>query len=113
MIYLASPYTADTREKEEKNYLSVLRFMGKIMTNRLTNNTVWSPIVHNHMFSVFYELPKDHLFWRERNHDFIRRCDELWIACIDGWEKSEGVLDEIKFARTCDIPVKYILEETL
>ena len=110
MIYLASPYSASTKEAQEDNYQRVLRFAGRLLAKR---NKVWSPIVHNHVLAQLYDLPTDHRFWKEYNHDFIRRCDEVWVACIEGWEHSKGVEDEIEFAQLLHIPVKWIKEETL
>ena len=95
MIFLSSPYTApegpDKKAIEEERYQSVVRWAGRLLAKR---NKVWSPIVHNHVLAQLYDLPTDHRFWKDVNFDVIRRCDELWIACMDGWDKSEGVLEE-------------------
>ena len=110
MIYLASPYTAPTKEREEENYQSVLRFVGRLLAKR---HKVWSPVVHNHVAALLYDLPTDHLFWKDYNRDFIRRCDELWVACIGDWAHSAGIEYEINLANTLGIPVKWIHESDL
>lgn len=110
MIYLASPYTAKSKELQEANYQSVLRFTGRLLAKR---HKVWSPVVHCHVLALLYDLPTDHLFWKELNHDFIRRCDELWVAKIGGWEYSLGIEDEVNFANMISIPVKYVGESDL
>lgn len=107
MIYLASPYTAPTKEGREERYQSVLRVCGKLLKER---HNVWSPIVHCHTMAVLFDLPTDFVFWKQYNHDFIRRADAVWVACIDGWSVSKGVDDEIKFAELLDMPVKYVHE---
>jgi nucleoside 2-deoxyribosyltransferase len=107
MIYLASPYTAKTKELQEEKYQSVLRLCGKLLKER---HNVWSPIVHCHTMAVLFDLPTDFVFWKQYNHDFIRRSDAVWIACIDGWEQSKGVADEIEFANLLGIPVSHVIE---
>lgn len=110
MIYLASPYSALTKEGREENYQRVLRFTGKLLAKR---NKVWSPIVHCHIITQLYDLPTDFEFWKEYNHDFIRRADEVWVACIEGWKESKGVKDEIDFAQLLNIPVRWIMEQDI
>ena len=105
IIYLASPYTAKTKELQEANYQAVLRLCGKLLAKR---NNVWSPIVHCHTMAVLYNLPTDFKFWQEYNHDFIRRCDAVWVACIPYWQNSKGVADEIEFANYLNLPIKYV-----
>jgi hypothetical protein len=109
MIYLASPYTAKTKEEMEENYQRVLNLTGKIISKR---HNVWSPIVHTHLLALQFDLPKDFEFWKNYNHDFIRRCDALWVVCLPGWKDSKGVADEISFAKTIGIPVVLIDEDT-
>ena len=105
MIYLASPYTAKTKELQEANYQAVLRLCGKVLQKRYN---VWSPIVHCHTMAVLYDLPTDFGFWRTYNHDFVRRADAVWVACIPYWQDSKGVADEIEFATQLELPIKYV-----
>jgi len=114
MIYLASPYTAppgpNKKAIEEERYQSVLRFAGRLLAKR---NKVWSPVVHCHVLAQLYDLPTDHLFWKEFNHDFIRRCDGMYVAKIEGWEHSAGIEDEVNFAYLLGVSVTYIDEAGL
>ena len=46
---------------------------------------------------VRYGLPGEWSFWQPLAREYLRRCDELVVLRIEGWEESEGVRAEIEF----------------
>ena len=57
---------------------------------------------HAHLLGTSWED------WREHDLVLLDRCDELWIAMIDGWQQSKGVRGELKFALQRGIPVCFV-----
>ena len=47
-------------------------------------------------------------FWQKRDRWFIRKCDGIVVLTLDGWVESEGVTDEIKYARSRGLDVVYL-----
>jgi hypothetical protein len=70
---------------------------------------IFSPITHSHPLPKY--MPKDyntHEFWLKLDFNWISACDELWVYCQKGWDKSTGVDREITQAHNWNIPVRYI-----
>lgn len=47
-------------------------------------------------------------FWKAYTYNLIRRCDALYVLCLDGWKDSTGVKEEIIYAKKIGIPIKYV-----
>lgn len=45
------------------------------------------------------DLPTGYQFWKRRDRWFIRKCDGIVVLMLDGWKESEGVQDELNYAR--------------
>ena len=89
MIYLAIPYSG----MEELSFEISCMITAFLMK---TGKTVYSPIVHGHILATKYDLPADREFWLKHDLDVLRRCDELCVVALDGWDESVGVLAEIE-----------------
>lgn len=105
MIYLASPYSHQDKQVEHQRYTQVQQVMAAFMS---TGVNVYSPIVLCHPTALEYNLPTDAKFWENYNNNTIRRCDALWVLCLDGWKESKGVTEEIKFAKLLNLQILFI-----
>ena len=112
MIYLASVYSLDAKTDieehkaiREERYQLVMKKVGELMAQ---NVHVFSPILHCHVLSNTYNLPKDFAYWKQLDEDYISHCDALYVLKMEGWERSQGITEEIKFAKKIGIPVEYI-----
>lgn len=116
MIYLASLYsngvnsdsTVDTVVRQLRyEYTSkrLVEFMN-------SGEFVFSPIVHCHEISTKYRLPKTYEFWKNNDRHFISRSDKVYVLMMKdkhgSWKKSEGITDEINFAKSIGVQVEYI-----
>lgn len=92
LIYLASPYSANP----QKNYESVLEFVVDYKTR--TNEIIFSPIIYGHPIAK-YENKNELSFdsWQNFDLTMLSKSDELWVLKLDGWERSEGIKQEIEF----------------
>lgn len=96
-IYLASPFTDEMEYVMAHRYGAVKYHLVKLQTAH-PDKWIYSPIVHYYGIANFYNLPKDHLFWKNINHKAIDKCDELWVLMLPGWDISKGVADEMQYA---------------
>lgn len=104
MIYIASPYSHKDHSVMDQRYESVAKFAAVCIS---LGHKVYSPIAHNHPLAKNYALPRGFDFWLEYDLHILKRCDELYVCKIDGWEESVGVQAEIKFAVENNIPITY------
>lgn len=105
MIYFASPYSSPDPKVAQLRHDLVQEAMAHFMEQ---GTYIYSPIVLCHNTALKYALPTDAKYWEAYNNNTIRRCDEMWVFMIDGWEQSIGVTAEIEFAKLISIPIYYI-----
>ena len=124
VIYLATPYSLEVKSKEigihKPNYseqdkqLRIKRFkaVNKVAADLIKKGfAVISPISQSHPIAVQENIEGTFDTWADMDYNIISRCDMVFVFCQDGWDKSEGVMKEIAFARQNNIPVIFIDEE--
>ena len=107
LIYLASPYSAQSGHTSGRRYFHALRVCSLLFDG---GYHVYSPIVHNHELAVRYDMRTDYEFWSAYNRTMIKRCDVFAVLLIPGWAESTGVRCELRIA--CDLgmtiyPIEY------
>lgn len=115
MIYLASPYTfkspsirlSQRRAMEEYRFNEITRIAG-LLQNTYPYAFIL-PITMSHLTAkTMKKQSGEFAYWSTRDYTYISRCDELWVAMMDGWRNSVGILNEIKFAISHGIKVRYL-----
>lgn len=114
LIYLASPYSYKSKWKivswAVKWYRS--RMVAKIagwLQDTYPDHAFILPITMSHETIKFMNIKKsDFKTWANRDYAYLSRCDELWVARMDGWQSSEGVKAEIKYAKKLKIPIRHL-----
>ena len=109
MIYLASPLFALEEYKMAHRYGATKYWVNRLQ--QTTNEWVYSPILHYYEMAKQYNLPKDHVYWKSINHQAIDICNELWILMLPCWEKSQGIADEIAYAKQIGKKIVFLLIE--
>jgi len=112
MIFVSGPYShADV---EVKNSRAKLIAQACLNLMKRGESTI-SPLTFG--LSIIEktgeDLPDDYEYWGRLCEDFVRISSKLYILDIDGWNKSGGVLGEIRAAISFDIPVYLVHPETL
>lgn len=102
--YLASPYTAPTKETQLQRAKTVYTITGLLLQQGLL---VFSPIVYCHPFTVDFTLPPDYLFWLDFNRGHIEASPGIIVAQLNGWRQSKGVAQEIDLAKEIGRPIYY------
>lgn len=102
-IYLACPYSHPDVWVREARFEVVTYAAAQLMRQGCT---VFSPVSLGHAFCLASELPGDFTFWRESCFSYLQH----WATCLTvlklaGWESSEGVKAEIRFAQERNLPV--------
>ncbi len=106
-VYLASPYTGYDGSRGEA-FQIICQKAADIMMNN-PDVTVFCPIAHSHAIEVESDMtPQEGNWWLSRDFPFLAACDELWVYCMKGWEKSYGVNQEMRYAHHNDIPIKWL-----
>jgi hypothetical protein len=47
-------------------------------------------------------------FWQQIDREHLRRCDEVVVLMLDGWDRSVGVREEVCIARELGKPVRFL-----
>lgn len=113
MIYLASPYTGRDsywpQSTEDIRFRQALHATA-ILTSR--SRMVLSPIVLGHTIDQAMKcsgLPRPgYDWWMAWSRELLESCDSIYVLCIDGWEDSRGVQQEIALAQELELPIVYI-----
>lgn len=106
MKYIASPYSGGANvELMEERFDAVCRFAGTLMQ---AGEVVYSPIAHCHPIAVRIDLPRTWDFWQKFDTEMIRRCDEVVVLMLDGWDKSKGIAAELEIAKQLGKPISYV-----
>jgi len=109
-IFVISPYRSDEELVERARVLINEGYVAKLVN---AGKLVYSTILSYDRLSTGYGLPKDYSYWQKLCHTMISLSEEVHVLCIDGYEESEGVQDEIITAFELGKVVKYIYPEDL
>jgi hypothetical protein len=103
-IYLGSPYSDSDPNVREQRFDAVCKAAAVLMQR---GHLILSPICHSHPIAK-HGLPTDWVFWKKYDSAILKRCDELWVLMLPGWESSKGLQAEIKIAREMGMPVEFV-----
>ena len=104
-IYLASPYSHPSSQVRHFRMIAAASEAAKLTDEY----TVYCPVLHGHHLEMFWMTEiKSHDFWMKQCLNMLKCASELHVLCMDGWEESNGVSQEIEFACLNNIPVFYI-----
>jgi hypothetical protein len=105
LIYLASPYSKYPGGREAA-YKEACSKAAELMQQV----AIFCPIAHSHSIELegMNGDIKDGDWWLKQDFAVLKRCDELWVYQMPGWEESYGVTKEIMFAVKNSIPIKMI-----
>lgn len=111
MIYLACPYwdensaTREYRVNQAKRAAALLSEAGEL---------VYSPISHSKgikegVAALNLEVlhTNQHDYWMRHSIQMLENCSRIVVLCLDGWQESKGVQEEIVFAKANSIPLAY------
>lgn len=95
-IYLACPYTHSRYYTTEYRVRVATNYAGKLIND---GHLVYSPLTHCHPIAIAYGLPGDVEFWWPLNKSMIDWCEEVFVMCLEGWDRSAGIKRELEYAK--------------
>lgn len=104
LIYIAAPYY-------DPNSSVTLKRMERIygmMHHYIVNDKHPITPLSMHEIVARYDLNGTYEFWDRYCLNILKRCDEMHVLCLEGWDKSRGVAAEIQFCKDNNIPIRYI-----
>lgn len=107
LIYVASPYSAPTKEGMFEKFEKVTEFTG-LMVQR--GHVAISLVTYAKTIMDYQDLPDTFEFWETLSLTVLRKCDRLLVLKLEGWETSKGVTAEIGEAERLGMPVSYMDE---
>lgn len=108
MIYICSPFTSKKKSLELLRYNRVQRYVAHLMKK---GEVPFSPIVYCYPIHLKYSLPGHAAYWKSFNEHMMRKCDEMHVLMLEGWQDSVGVQAEIQWwswRRSSSFPLRYI-----
>jgi hypothetical protein len=105
MIFVSVPYSHKDKSVIEFRVKMLSLYCAKLLRNGIWNLT---PVTHGTTIFKYTTLPSDFQFWKDISYQMIKVCTEVHVLMLEGWQESEGVQGEIKFAKKYNIPIIYI-----
>jgi hypothetical protein len=110
LIYLATPYSHNDRAVMQQRYELACEIAGLLI---LRGHLIFSPIAHSHTIAQIGRVPGDWKTWQPQCEGMLRRCDELWVVQMAGWETSVGIAAEISLAASLGLAISKLDPNTL
>lgn len=107
LAYLAAPYS-DPDPNIVSDRIKSLYIADAILMEQGIYTV--SPLL-KHAILEHRNLPGDWQYWKDYSLELMRRCDELIVLMLPGWDRSEGVACEIEAAEELGIPIYHIDEK--
>ena len=95
-IYLGSPYSHELETVRYRRFI-IVSFLAAKFTQM--GYSVYSPILAGHTMCQYVEFSYEYSFWKARDIQFLRWCDEFWMVKLDNWGDSTGLASELTQAR--------------
>lgn len=107
VVFVSFPYSHQSKDITQWRMRMFRKYAGQLLTQGIH---VVSPMS---MLDVVTSTGKDVNWntWQAYCESILLKCDELWILDLPGWDKSDGVQGEIKFAKAHRIPVSLVVTE--
>ena len=105
-VYIGCPYSHHDERKRHKRFLKVTR-ISAIISIKIKNIVVYSPITHSHTMAEMYDMPHDWEFWSIIDLRFLELCKVLAVYTLPGWTESVGLSAEIMYAQNRNKPIIY------
>ena len=108
ILYLAAPYSASDHKTEKRRFKKTCEVQAKLMTAGIA---VFSPLANSIPAVELGGLAINHAEFMRFDNIILRRCNEVLVLALDGWQESKGVQEEINEAIALRKPVLVIHEE--
>lgn len=105
MYYLASPFSHNNVFVRFKRFWQITRIGAKLV--KLGYHII-PPITSSYLLGILGDIKGDFETWKSIDLHYIDVSDAVIVITMDGWNRSKGVVAEIKHAQTTNKPIYYI-----
>jgi hypothetical protein len=106
LVYVGQPYSHPDKEVVNDRVTAVARYMADRIGCK-DGFVYYSPICHGQTIHLNAGVGNDYTCWENHSLAMLALASELHVLCLDGWEKSVGLCDEISFASHTGMPIRY------
>jgi hypothetical protein len=103
--YLSTPYRGSTQDIMDLRWWASTRIAAWLVRQGIH---VFAPVTMTAPISVEGDIANDWPTWEAFDHTFIAKCDACAVGMLPGWQKSEGVKEEIATFEEQGKPIVYI-----
>jgi hypothetical protein len=107
LIYIAAPYSHDDKLIVDARVVKVMQTDANLIRKGFVTVT---PLSKHFILNVGDQIPGDWDYWKRYSITLLKKCDEMFVLPIEGWRESEGVQDEIAYAKKKGKPVRFVNE---
>ena len=104
-IFVAGPFNDKSEDIKNFRIKSISEYCVKLFNK---GDSPISALLMGLSFAKFGNLSTDTETWTTFSETLLKGCDEMHVLCVDGWDKSTGVLAEIELANSLNIKVTYV-----
>lgn len=109
LAYLASPFSHPDHHVRHNRWALACHACADLIKSGIH---CISPIAASYHVALSGDIDGCYETWREIDRKLLRRCDSLIVLCIDGWDRSAGVADELQYAKELGLPISYYTRKT-
>jgi len=106
-VFVSSPYSDPDQNVIEERVKVAQRYVAQLASNDIL---AFSVLAYIHPILKDHPLPTDYEFWKDLCVRGMEMCEVVHVLCIEGWEDSVGVQDEIEIARSLKKRIVYITD---
>lgn len=103
--FVASPFSHPNPSVRLSRYETSLRFAKHLVFD--LGRPAFAPVPYGYLISVFFSIKTDASTWEPMNLSMLNAASKLAVLTMPGWEESEGVNNEIRFARDLGLPIEF------
>lgn len=106
LVYLATPYRDKEYDVERYRYCTSLEVQSALLDAGIP---CFNPLAHTvEMVEQYPPQYSEYSDWLLLDLNILKRCDELLVLALPGWEESSGVKQEMFAAMKQEMPITVI-----
>ena len=107
VVYIAAPYRSSSNAIQQYRYVQSCMVAARLMEAGVCT---FSPLANTIPVAVYANLHLPAGLYLQYDTTILRKCNELLVLAMDGWDVSEGVQYEIQCAKKMGIPIIVVPE---
>ncbi len=111
LVFLSNPYSHKDETIVNQRYEKCLKLFYDLMYQH--DIDIISPIIIGHPIVKKFPMPSDWTKWEKFCCNLIDHSDVVLVFKLEGWDISNGVAEEIAYAKQNNKQILYITEDLI